>query len=65
MMEYKLLGSTELLVSKIGFGCSPFGDVYNSLDLAEAQRTVHMAIDKGINFFDVSPYYGITLAEER
>jgi L-galactose dehydrogenase len=26
---------------------------------------VHHAIDHGINFFDVSPYYGRTLAEER
>jgi L-galactose dehydrogenase len=65
MMEYKLLGNTELIVSRLGFGCSPFGDVYDTLDLVEAQRTVHMAIDEGINFFDVSPYYGITLAEER
>jgi L-galactose dehydrogenase len=26
---------------------------------------VHLAIDNGINFFDSSPYYGLTLAEER
>ena len=26
---------------------------------------MHAAIDHGINFFDVSPYYGRTLAEER
>ena len=26
---------------------------------------VHRAIDSGINFFDVSPYYGLTLAEQR
>jgi L-galactose dehydrogenase len=28
-------------------------------------RAVHRAIDLGINFLDVSPYYGRTLAEER
>jgi L-galactose dehydrogenase len=28
-------------------------------------RTVHLAVDSGINFFDTSPYYGITLAETR
>ena len=26
---------------------------------------MHLAVDRGINFCDVSPYYGITLAEER
>jgi len=26
---------------------------------------VHLAIDRGVNFFDVSPYYGRTLAEQR
>ena len=26
---------------------------------------MHEAVDRGINFFDASPYYGITLAEER
>src|SRR6185312_9267055 len=32
---------------------------------AEGMRAVHLAVDQGINFFDVSPYYGLTLAEER
>ena len=28
-------------------------------------RAVNLAIDEGVNFFDVSPYYGLTLAETR
>jgi L-galactose dehydrogenase len=28
-------------------------------------QAVHYAIDHGINFFDVAPFYGATLAEER
>jgi L-galactose dehydrogenase len=64
-MEYRQLGNTELIVSQMGFGCSPFGDLYNSLDQVEAEHTVRMAIDEGINYFDVSPFYGITLAEKR
>ncbi|WP_373397409.1 aldo/keto reductase [Algoriphagus halophilus] len=28
-------------------------------------ETVHYAIDHGVNFFDVSPFYGLTLAEKR
>jgi L-galactose dehydrogenase len=62
---YRRLGSTDLQVSVIGFGASPLGDVFGIANPEEAMRTVHLAIDEGINFFDVSPYYGLTLAEER
>ncbi len=41
------------------------GDVFNRTDPAEGERTVRAAIDQGVNFFDVSPYYGLTLAEKR
>ncbi len=64
-MEYKVLGRTGLRVSVIGFGASPLGNEFGSIDPAEGERAVHAAIDHGINFFDVSPYYGRTLAEER
>jgi L-galactose dehydrogenase len=64
-MEYAQLGGTGLRVSKLGFGGSPLGNEFGVADPAEAERAVHCAIDLGINFFDVSPYYGRTLAETR
>ena len=64
-MRYRKLGRTSLEVSLIGFGASPLGDVFSVTDPAEGVRAVHRAIDQGINFFDVSPYYGATLAEQR
>jgi L-galactose dehydrogenase len=64
-MEYRMLGRTQLRISVVGFGASPLGDVFNITDPAEGRRAVHLAIDEGINFFDVSPYYGLTLAEDR
>lgn len=64
-MLYGALGNTGLSVSRIGFGASPLGDVFGTTDPAEGLKAVHRAIDFGINFFDVSPYYGNTLAEER
>ncbi len=64
-MLYRTLGNTNLSVSVLGFGASPLGDVFNTTDPAEGKRAVRAAIDGGINFFDVSPYYGLTLAEER
>jgi L-galactose dehydrogenase len=64
-IEYRKLGKTDLRVSLLGYGTSPFGDIYAKTDPAELERTVHAAIDEGINFFDSSPYYGLTVAEER
>ena len=54
-MEYRELGKTGLRVSAIGFGASPLGDVFGKTDPAEGERAVYSALDRGINFFDVSP----------
>jgi len=64
-MRYRKLGMTELNLSLLGFGASPLGDVFSPTDPAEGERAVHHALDQGVNFFDVSPYYGATLAEAR
>ncbi len=64
-MQRRKLGKTALEVSVLGFGTSPFGNVFGHTDLRDNQGAVDAAIDAGINFFDVSPYYGLTLAEER
>jgi L-galactose dehydrogenase len=64
-MIYKTLGRTGLRVSVIGYGASPLGDEFGPADVDEGRRAVQQAIDCGINYFDVSPYYGRTLAETR
>jgi L-galactose dehydrogenase len=64
-MQYRRLGSTGLDVSIIGFGASPLGDVFDVCDAQVCTQAVHLAIDQGINFFDVAPFYGLTLAEKR
>ncbi|WP_018618926.1 aldo/keto reductase [Spirosoma luteum] len=64
-MEYRKLGKTDMQLSVIGFGASPLGDVFDVTDEQEGFRAVHTAIDSGINFFDVAPFYGDTLAETR
>ena len=64
-IEYRRLGRSGLVVSNIGFGASPLGNVFRMTEPDEGKRAVHYAIENGINFFDVSPYYGVTLAEER
>ena len=64
-MQYRLLGNTPFHTSLIGFGASSLGNEFGPADFDEGCRAVHHAIDHGINFFDVSPYYGRTLAERR
>jgi L-galactose dehydrogenase len=62
-MKYRILGKTGLRVSMLGYGASPLGGVFRNVDDAEGIRTVHTAIELGINFIDVSPYYGLAKAE--
>ncbi|MHC4193463.1 MAG: aldo/keto reductase [Planctomycetota bacterium] len=64
-MEYRALGKTGMEISIIGYGVSPLGNVFGETDEAEGIRAVHYAIDHGINYFDVAPMYGVTLAETR
>ena len=62
-MKRRPLGRTGLDVSVLGFGASSLGGVFRATDDAESVRAVHTALDLGINFIDVSPYYGATRAE--
>lgn len=64
-MRYRTLGRTALQLSVLGFGAATLGDEYGAVDPRGGQRAVDSAIDHGVTFFDVSPYYGRTLAEER
>ena len=50
-------------VSNLGFGASSLGGVFHSIREEEGIRAVHVAVDNGINFIDVSPYYGHLKAE--
>ncbi|MFF7159395.1 aldo/keto reductase [Streptomyces sp. NPDC008139] len=62
-MRRRTLGATGLEVSALGFGASPLGSVYGAFAEPDGIDAVHTALDLGISFFDVSPYYGATLAE--
>ena len=49
----------------IGLGCAPIGDLFTSVDEADARSTVITALDAGIRFFDTAPHYGAGLSERR
>jgi L-galactose dehydrogenase len=62
-MRLRPLGRTGLEVSELGFGASPLGAVFGAFAEQDGINAVHAALDLGITFFDVSPYYGATAAE--
>ncbi|MDR2918857.1 MAG: aldo/keto reductase [Tannerella sp.] len=62
-MEYREIGKTGIKVSNISFGASSLGGVFHSLKEETGIQAVYTAIDNGINFIDVSPYYGHLKAE--
>lgn len=62
-MEYREIGKTGMKVSELSFGASSLGSVFRATKESEAIEAVHTAIDNGINFIDVSPYYGHYKAE--
>jgi aryl-alcohol dehydrogenase-like predicted oxidoreductase len=62
-MEYRTIGKTGMTVSCISFGASSLGGVFHSLKEETGIEAVYTAVDNGINFIDVSPYYGHLKAE--
>ena len=62
-MNTRPLGRTGLQVPVLSYGASSLGSVFRRTDDNEGIRSVHVALDLGMNFIDVSPYYGATKAE--
>src|SRR6266496_2066397 len=62
-MDYKTLGNTGLLVSRLCLGTMTFGSgegiykVIGNTDQKGADELVRCAIDGGINFFDTADVY--------
>jgi aryl-alcohol dehydrogenase-like predicted oxidoreductase len=57
-MQYKALGRTGFEVSSISFGAWAIGGTWGAVDDAESMRTLHRALDLGVNFFDTADVYG-------
>lgn len=62
-MEYREIGRTGMKVSALSFGASSLGSVFRDTMESEAIAAVHTAVEMGMNFIDVSPYYGHYKAE--
>ena len=55
-MDTRNLGT--LTVSAQGLGCMGMSEFYGTGDQAEAERTIHRALDLGVTFLDTADMYG-------
>lgn len=57
-MNYRELGRTGWRVSTVSFGAWAIGSAWGAVDSGESLRTLHRAVDLGVNFFDTADVYG-------
>ena len=57
-MEQRRLGLNGPQVSALGLGCMGMSEFYGRSDETESIRTIHHALDLGVNFFDTADMYG-------
>lgn len=63
--EQRLLGSTAVAVTRLGFGAASLGNLYRRIDDDTARATAVTAWEQGIRYFDTAPHYGFGLSERR
>lgn len=50
--------STDLRVSRLGFGCSTIASLATRHSPGEVRATLHAAVERGVTFFDTADVYG-------
>ena len=63
-MRYRNLGHSSLSVSAIGLGCMGMSEFYGPRNEEESVATIHLALDRGVNFLDTADIYGTGQNEE-
>src|SRR3984893_1486862 len=65
MLEYMQIRDTNLVTSKIALGTWAIGGwMWGGTDEKESIRTIHAALDQGVNLIDTAPIYGQGRSEE-
>jgi|SRR5436309_4713259 len=65
MLEYINIDGTNLVSSRVALGTWAIGGwMWGGTDEKESIRTIHAALDQGINLIDTAPIYGYGRSEE-
>jgi aryl-alcohol dehydrogenase-like predicted oxidoreductase len=62
-MQTRPLGRTGLSVPILSFGASSLGQEFRAVSVEEALKSVHVALEGGLNLLDTSPFYGRGMSE--
>ncbi len=67
-MKKSLLGNSDLDITRIGLGTWAIGGSWQwgwgNQEESDSIKTIHAALDAGINWIDTAPAYGLGVAEE-
>ena len=64
-VELATIAGTGLAVSRVGLGTWAIGGwMWGGTDDAQSIKTIHAAVDRGINLIDTAPAYGFGRSEE-
>lgn len=58
MNKSTILGHSDIEINRIGLGCMGMSEFYGSFNETESIKTLHSAIELGVNFFDTADMYG-------
>jgi D-threo-aldose 1-dehydrogenase len=63
--ERSRVRSTDVLVTRLGFGAASIGGLYGLVDHPVAMDTLSAAFELGVGYMDVAPQYGLGMSERR
>jgi D-threo-aldose 1-dehydrogenase len=64
-LKRRQVGQTAVLVTELGFGGGPVGNLYSEMTDEQAAAAMDRAWAAGIRYFDTAPHYGLGLSERR
>jgi D-threo-aldose 1-dehydrogenase len=64
-LKQRQVGQTAVLVTELGFGGGPAGNLYVDTTDEQTAAAMDRAWAAGIRYFDTAPHYGLGLSERR
>jgi D-threo-aldose 1-dehydrogenase len=65
ILPTRMIGRTGLVVTELGVGTAPLGNLYRQVTSDDAGATMRAALSAGFRYVDTAPYYGFGLSERR